>query len=519
MIAKPARPLFCLVLLLFLLPSERAVGDSAGPGPRPVWNVRDFGSRGDGTGLDTGPINRAIVACNKAGGGTVFFPAGVYKTGTIRLLSNVTLYLDAGSVIKGSADMRDYPPFPYTDEERNTALIVAIGAHDISITGRGTIDGNADAFGLYDRPQGGPDFTASDTRQGEAYSRVNDLPDDGPVAYRERPGVLIVLIQCRGILVSDIKIVNAPNWCLHPACSRDIVLSRLDIRSSLLLPNADGIDASRCSNVRISDCNIEAGDDGIAFAVCADTYGRGICENNVVENCTISSRSAAIRIGYSAYDIRNLAFSNIVIHDSNRGIAVQARSTETIENISFSNIIVGTRLFKGKWWGKAEPILLSSAPGPGSSGRRGAIRNVRFTNMILEGQAGIVVAGAEDSEIREVSFDGILLALRDGPLVRSFGGNFDFRPAKDGHLDVFKHDIPALYASRVSGLAVRHLDVVRDGSLPGFFRDGLDIEDSDGVTVDGYRDSLLLAPGWDHGIPIRLVDDRNATIEDSDGRP
>jgi hypothetical protein len=483
------------------------------PGRRPVWNVADFGAKGDGAVLDTAAVNRAIAACNRAGGGTVFFPAGVYRTGTLRLLSNVTLYLDAGSVIRGSADVRDYPPFPCTDEERNTALIVAIGAHDISITGQGTIDGNADAFGLYDQPQGGPDFTASDTRQGAAYNRVNDLPDDGPVAFHPRPGILIVLIQCRGILISDIKIVNAPNWCLHPACSRDIVLTHLDIRSSMLIPNADGIDASRCSNVRISDCNIEAGDDGIAFAVCADTFGQGICENNVVDNCTIRSRSAAIRIGYSAYDIRNLAFSNIVIHDSNRGIAVQARSTETIENISFSNIIVGTRLFKGKWWGKAEPILLSSASGPGSAGRRGEIRDVRFTNMMLEGQAGIVVAGAEDSEIRDVSFDGIRLALRDGPLVRSFGGNFDFRPAKNGHLNVFRHDIPALYASRVNGLTVRHMDVVRDPSLPDFFRDGLVVEDSDGVTVDGYRDSQLLSPGRDRGLAVRLVDDRNATVD------
>jgi hypothetical protein len=139
--------------------------------------------------------------------------------------------------------------------------------------------------------------------------------------------------------------------------------------------------------------------------------------------------------------------------------------------------------------------------------------------MVLEGQTGIVLAGAEESEIQEVTFDGIRLALRDGPLVRSFGGNFDFRPAKDGHLNVFKHDIPALYAGRVQGLVVRHMDVVRDDSLPGFFRDGLDVENSDGVNVDGFHDRQLLAPGQDRGIPIRLVNDRNAIVANSDGQP
>jgi hypothetical protein len=515
MTPRIAGPFFCLLLLACSILPGRAAGQ--GPGSRPVWNVVGFGAKGDGAALDTGAINRAIVACNKAGGGTVFFPAGIYKTGTVYLLSNVTLFLDAGSVIKGSADVRDYPPFPYSDEDRNTSLIVAIKAHDLAITGQGTIDGNADAFGIYDKPQGGPDFDASDTRQGAAYNLVNDLPDDGPVATRDRPGILIVLIQCRGILISDIKIVNAPNWCLHPACSHDIVLSHLDIRNSMLIPNADGIDASRCSDVRISDCNIEAGDDGIAFGVCADRYGPGICENNVVENCTIRSRSAAIRIGYSAYDIRNLVFSNIVIHDSNRGIAIQARSTENIENVLFSNIVVGTRLFKGKWWGKGEPILLSSAPGPSSAGARGNIGNIRFTNMVLESPTGIVVAGAEDSRIRDVTFEGIRLALKDGPLVRSFGGNFDFRPARDSHLNVFKHDIPALYASRVEGLTVRHMDVDRDNSLPDFFRDGLEVENSDGLDVDGFHDRQLLAPGKARGLPIHLVNDRNTTVANSDG--
>ena len=90
-------------------------------------NVRDFGAKGDGAALDTASVNRAIVECNRAGGGTVFFPAGIYKVGTVTMLSNVTLFLDAGSVIRGSGDMHDYPVIPYTSEDRNTTLFFAKG--------------------------------------------------------------------------------------------------------------------------------------------------------------------------------------------------------------------------------------------------------------------------------------------------------------------------------------------------------------------------------------------------------
>jgi polygalacturonase len=497
---------------MFLIVLTATVVRAGAPGNRQEWRVTDFGAKGDGAALDTGPVNRAIQACSTAGGGTVVFPAGVYKVGTVRLLSSVTLFLDAGSVIKGSDRLDDYPAFPFASEGRNTALIFADHAHGIAITGRGTIDGNAGAFAIYDKPHTWRGFDPADTRQGSDYLRVSELPDDGPVSFRDRPGILVLLLHCQNVHVSGIRIVNAPNWCLHAACSRDVIFSQLEIRSGMLVPNADGIDASQCSNVRISDCNIEAGDDAIAFAVCADGFGSEACENNVVENCTLCSRSAAIRVGYSGTDIRNLVFDNIVIHDSNRGIGVFSRASETIENVIFSNIVVGTRLYRGNWWGKGEPVLLSSAAGPWSNGKRGRIRNIAFSNLTMEGQQGIVVAGSADSEIGDVSFSGIRLALKDGPLVRSFGGNFDFRMTRDEHMNVFRHDIPALYAGHVRNLRIRNMDVSRDETLPEFFRDGLSVEDYDGLTVDGYRDPSLSYPGRDRGVVIHLGTGRGAVL-------
>lgn len=487
----------------------------------PAFNVRGFGAKGDGVALDTDSVNRAVAECNREGGGTVFFPAGTYKVGTINLLSNVTLFLDAGSVIRGSGDMRDYPPIPYTSEDRNTTLFFANGAHDIAITGRGTIDGNGDAFACYDQADKERDFLASYTRQGDHYYDINDLADDGPVRHKSRPGILVLLLNCQGIQVSDITFVNAPNWNLHAACSRDIVFSRLEIKSSMLLPNSDGIDCSFCSNVRINDCNIEAGDDAIAFGPCAVGYGTLRTENVVVENCTLSSRSAGIRIGWGAHsgasDFRNMIFSNIVIRNSNRGIGIFVRAGESVENVMFSNMVVETRLYKGKWWGKAEPIHLSAVRAAWSKGPMGRIRNVSFSNLILEGEEGIVIAGCKDSVIEDVTLDRIRQKLTNGPLVRSFGGNFDLRPAGDESLRVFKHDIPALYADHVKNLTVRDVVVERDPSLPDFVRNVLQIEDFEGLTIKGFDDRQLPLNGNSTHVAIFLRDGRRVTISDCAG--
>src|SRR5512136_3174973 len=74
-----------------------------------AFNIRDFGVAGDGSRLDTQAIQKAIDTCAAAGGGTVCFPAGTYLSGTLFMKSRVTLHLDAGAVLLGSKNLKDYP--------------------------------------------------------------------------------------------------------------------------------------------------------------------------------------------------------------------------------------------------------------------------------------------------------------------------------------------------------------------------------------------------------------------------
>jgi polygalacturonase len=104
-------------------------------------NVRDFGAVGDGSTVNTAAIQKAIDACRDAGGGRVVVPRGVFVSGTLRLHSHVELHLEGGAVLKGSPNLSDYQLGGQV-----VGLLYSENVENVSITGRGQIDGNGDAF-------------------------------------------------------------------------------------------------------------------------------------------------------------------------------------------------------------------------------------------------------------------------------------------------------------------------------------------------------------------------------------
>src|SRR5215472_10558776 len=147
--------------------------------------VKAYGAKGDGVTLDTAAINAAFQDCHAHGGGTIVVEPGTYRTGTIRLLDNTTLKLEPGSRILGSENLADYPHLARASEERDTALLVAEGVHDVAIVGEGTIDGNGDAFTDTGVPHFFPFFDGSQTRQGQALVERMAEGREGPVRMRE----------------------------------------------------------------------------------------------------------------------------------------------------------------------------------------------------------------------------------------------------------------------------------------------------------------------------------------------
>ncbi len=480
----------------------------AAPAARGPFDVRDFGAQGDGKALDTDALQGAIDACHRGGGGTVRVPPGTYLTRPIKLRSFVTLHLEAGSTILGSPRLEDYT-VEGTDasgESERAGVVTAQGAERVAIVGRGTIDGNAMAFHDPTRQHDSGDFDRSLTRQGAGFMPKGVLFDDGPIAHGERPGNLVRFFDCKDVLVHGVTIQNSPTWTTHYRKCEDVTIEAVRINSDASgrrVPNDDGIDLVECNDVRILGCDIDTGDDCIAL------FGS---QRVVVTNCTMTTRSVAIRVGYDhTRDIRDCVFSNLVIHDANRGLGVFVRGSGGVENVIFSDVVVRTRLLTGHWWGKAEPVHVSAvlwAPGVTKPGR---IRNVTFARLRMEGEHGMILWGSPDSVIEDVTLDDVWVRVRRGPNSDSWGGNVDMRLTRDPNLALFKRDLPALLALHTERLAVRNLAVEWADDVPSYFTHAIEAESFRELVVDGFRGRQAQKAGS----AIRLVHGEDAVVRDS----
>jgi hypothetical protein len=489
-----------------------------------ICDVRTFGAKGDGSTLDTEAISQAIHACAQAGGGTVHFTAGTYVTSTFELLSNITLDLDAGAVIQGSPNISDYGQIGDFGLARNygvyssgegvlVGIIVARNAHNIAITGRGAIDGRGDTFMDMTTPHVGADFDAQYTRNPEAFTAgVSDLKY-GPVLPKQhgagRPGTMIILLNCKNVLVRDVTLRAAPNWTLHLQNTEQATISGIHIDNDLRIPNNDGIDCIHCRHVHISDSDIQAGDDDLAIFGSDDVN---------VTNCSLISRSSAIRLEST----RHSAFDNLSI-DSNRGIGIfhGPNSGESTESVLFSNITMRTRLILGHWWGKAEPIYIAVSPCQPDQ-CKGEVRDVTFSNITAEAESGILIYGAENSVISGLTLDRIRLKIiaPDPAIARSMGGNFDLRwTARNLQEAIFKHDIPAVYCRYVQNFHVHGLELQWGDNLPDYFSDGIRCEQFHDINIDQFEGRQAQASPTGHASALSFVDGAGLSITGSTAAP
>jgi len=447
-------------------------------------DVASYGAKPDGQTINTKAINAAIRACSMGGGGTVLFPAGRYISGSIDLLDNVTLQLEAGAVIVASTNLADYAPEiqPETGAPSRAGLVTARNANNIAITGRGILEGNGMRFvdPVKIKVREELDYDKKYTRQEEDFMNPKFGTVDGPQEPLDRPNHLLRFFDCTNILLTGVTLQNSPLWTVHFVRCERVSVTAISINSfggGRRVPNDDGIDLSDTKYVHISDCDIQNGDDSIVV------LGG---EKITVANCTLSSRSAAVRVGFAGADIRDCVFANLVIFDSNRGLAVNVRGSNSIENVLFSDIVIQTRLVTGHWWGKGEPIQVSALPWDPKINQLGHIKNVRFRNITAESPAGIIVYGCEQSIIKDLLFQDVRVKINNSPLMESYGGNFDLRGCLNVPTAVFAHDIPAFYGRYVDGVKINGFAVEWADGLPPFFSHGIQFEDFHNIVIDGF---------------------------------
>ena len=360
--------------------------------------------------IQTQQIQKIFDEADRLGGLTVVFPRGTYITGTIDIKS-ASVYLEKGSVWKGSGNLEDYHPngFAHNEMHQTTCLIYSMHHSDISISGSGTIDLNGDAFYDLNDPNL-PDYGVELSEEQIA---------ECPRKIGGRPTQPIFFSQCQNIVMDGITICNSPCWTVSFHDCEDIRLTYLTIRNRTNLPNNDGMHFCGSRNVVIHGCRMKAGDDCIALSSITDW--NKACENFVISDCIMTCSSKAIVLGYSHSIVRNITISNCVIYDSHRGICVMAiPGTGLVEHILIQNVIIDTRVRAGNWWGNGEAIAFFAAYHdlPGYEGVQPSkrfdisIRDIRISNVSCISENAIAVIG-ENGCVEDICFDGIYFEKKD----------------------------------------------------------------------------------------------------------
>jgi polygalacturonase len=349
-----------------------AAGDAWAEVPRilarvrpPVFPDRDFdvtrfGAKADGKTDSSEAITKAIAACSAAGGGRVVFPAGVYLTGPIHLLSHVNLRVPEGVTIRFSTDPRRYLPVVYTRYEgiecmNYSPFIYADHKQDIAVTGRGTLDGQASCDNWWGwtgsrRCAGAPGKPNSRA----ARKRLGEMGEtDVPVSHRVfgegsylRP-CFIQPCHSENILIEDVSIVNSPMYEINPVMCRNVTVRGVKIESRG--PNNDGCDPDSSTDMLIENCSFATGDDCIAIKSGRNRDGRRVgmpSENIVVRGCHMQDGHGALTIGSeTSGGIRNVFFEDCHLNSPHLNEALRFKTNAMrggfIEHIRFRNIAIG----------------------------------------------------------------------------------------------------------------------------------------------------------------------------------
>lgn len=345
-------------------------------------NVREYGVVGDGLTLNTSAIQTLIDKVSENGGGTLFFPVGKYITGTIALKKNITIHLSVEAYIIASKNKEDY---------NYGCLIYAEDAENITICGRGVIDGSGTSFWGH--------LLGKTNNEGEAIKNIS-----------WRPGRMIQVLRCENFNLEGIILENSPAWTVHLIDCNVVKITGISILNGVYEedgPNTDGINPDGCSNVIISDSYIRCGDDCIVLKITTRSQ-RKKCNNVVVTNCILQTKETALKIGTETHgEFRNVTFSNCAVFDSGCCFGLWMRDGGTIDGVSVSNITMDCERMKN-----GQGIFIWSHRRTDDT-PWGIIKNVMVSNMNLKSGGGIFIQGVDEQHIEGFTLSNIKIQLEN----------------------------------------------------------------------------------------------------------
>ncbi len=225
----------------------------------------------DGKTLNTAAIQRAIDDCGE--GECVYIPEGTYLTGSLKLHSNMQIYVEKNGTLLGSQNPADYLPkiisrFEGLEAECYSPLISigniddrdSIVCENIMIYGEGKIEGGgrplAERVIELERERL-KDYMESLGDEISTYENADTIPG------RLRPKLFNICCS-RNIVMAGVDLGNGACWNVHMIYSRDIVTCNCTIFSQKVW-NGDGWNPDSSTDCTIFNCDFNTGDDCIAI--------------------------------------------------------------------------------------------------------------------------------------------------------------------------------------------------------------------------------------------------------------
>ncbi|MFL6467155.1 MAG: glycoside hydrolase family 28 protein [Pyrinomonadaceae bacterium] len=479
------------------------------------FDIRVFGAKGDGKALDSPAINKAIETAAANGGGTVFFPAGTYRSFSIRLKSNITLYFDPGSTLlaaspndgDGKYDPAEPNPWSKYQDFGHThwhnSLIWGENLENVSILGPGLIWGK----GLV--RSGGQ---SRNQAQNDALQDVKTVTPETPFGYPNPRDTVetgwgnkaISLKLCRNVIIRDVSILQGGHFAILATGVDNLTIDNLKIDT-----NRDGIDIDACRHVRISNTTVNSPfDDAICLK---SSHGLGFAratENVTITNCSVSgydvgtfldgtykreynryshnSPTGRIKFGTESNGgFKNITISNCVF-DYSRGLALETVDGGLLEDVTISNITMRDVV--------NAPIFLRLGKrnrGPKETLMEGKLRRVMVSNFVIynaDPKYGSIISGIPGNDIEDVRFNNIRIYYQGGGTKEQAALQPPEKEA-DYPEPVMFGEIPAygFFIRHVKGLTMTDVEVsyMKDDLRPPFMLD--DVKGADFHRVRAQR--------------------------------